>query len=424
MTQHTKLMFAAVTIATLFLGACEPAATTTGPLASPSPKTASSQDGIPVVPVVPVPARPKDLAAVPEVVQAPPVKAEVVKTQPVDIVICLDASGSMSGLIGAAKQKLWAIVNELATANPRPKLRVGLYQYGGSEARENGYVVCKCELTDDLDAVYDKLFEIGTRGGTEYVARVISKALSDQEWSEEKNALKLIIVAGNEAATQDPTIKLEEICKKTIAKGIMVNTIYCGPVAAGQRTGWAAAATWADGQYAAIDHNNGTVAIQTPHDKEIAQLGSELNKTYIAFGRDRKKSANQSKQDMNAASVGAPAAAERAVAKSGKLYNNSSWDLVDAQKNNKDFDLAKVPEKDLPETMRAMTPKEREAYVATQAANRVTLQTKIQTLNKKRQEHIQAEMKKNKTDDSKSFDANLRKQIRSQAEKKGFEFEQ
>ena len=357
--------------------------------------------------------------------KAPPKPAPVVKTQPVDIAICLDTSSSMSGLIEAAKQKLWAIVNELATAKPQPKLRVALYQYGNDGlTSENGWVRRECKLTDDLDEVYDKLFKLRTNGGTEYVARVASAALNDLEWSTDKNALKIIFVAGNEAATQDPKIKLQDICKKTISKGIIINTIFCGGIDSGRRTGWADAAMWADGQYAAIDHNHGTVAIQTPHDKDIVTLGTKLNKTYLAYGAVRKlKSANQAKQDANAGKAGAPAAAERAVAKSGVLYNNSSWDIVDAQKNDKNFDLSKIAEKDLPETMRAMTPPQRVAYVATQAKERVRIQAKIQKLNKKRQEYIKAEMKKSKTDDSKSFDANLRKQIRTQAEKKGFTFE-
>src|SRR6266576_2760021 len=50
--------------------------------------------------------------------------------QDVDITLCLDVSGSMQGLIGAAKSKLWDIVNELAKAKPSPKLRVALYSYG------------------------------------------------------------------------------------------------------------------------------------------------------------------------------------------------------------------------------------------------------------------------------------------------------
>ena len=56
-------------------------------------------------------------------VQATKIAMPEVQKQPVDLVIALDVSGSMSGLIDSAKQRLWDIVNELAQANPRPDLR-------------------------------------------------------------------------------------------------------------------------------------------------------------------------------------------------------------------------------------------------------------------------------------------------------------
>ena len=59
----------------------------------------------------------------------------------IDLAICLDTSNSMDGLIASAKQKLWAVVSELATAKPRPTLRVALYQYGNNSLNgENGWV--------------------------------------------------------------------------------------------------------------------------------------------------------------------------------------------------------------------------------------------------------------------------------------------
>ena len=36
----------------------------------------------------------------------------------IDVVIALDVSGSMSGLIASAKQRLWDIVNQLGRAQP------------------------------------------------------------------------------------------------------------------------------------------------------------------------------------------------------------------------------------------------------------------------------------------------------------------
>ena len=70
----------------------------------------------------------------------------------------------------------------------------------------------------------------------------------------------------------------------------------------------------------------------------------------------------------------APAdAAERAAAKSTFQYNARLWDLVDASRE-KDFDLAKIKDADLPEEMRKMTLAERRAYIAKKAAERAAIQ--------------------------------------------------
>ena len=96
---------------------------------------------------------------------APKAPAKEARQRHVDLVICLDTSGSMSGLIESAKKKLWAVVNELATAQPKPLLRVGLYHYGNDGLnKEDGWVKQLCPLTDDLDDVYGKLFALRTNG--------------------------------------------------------------------------------------------------------------------------------------------------------------------------------------------------------------------------------------------------------------------
>ena len=50
--------------------------------------------------------------------------------KPIDLVLCLDTSNSMDGLIDSAKRKLWDIVNDLGRARPAPRLRVALYSSG------------------------------------------------------------------------------------------------------------------------------------------------------------------------------------------------------------------------------------------------------------------------------------------------------
>jgi len=179
---------------------------------------------------------------------------------PIDIVICLDTSSSMDGLIDSAKQKIWDIVNELATVNPKPHLRVGLYAYGSpSFGTDSGYVHKVIDLTDDLDKVFTDLTALRTNGGDEYCARVISSATSEQPWGDGKKGLKIIVIAGNESATQDPKINVFAAAKTAIGRGIIINTIYCGSPTDSQASEWRKLSANADGQFAAIDQNKGII---------------------------------------------------------------------------------------------------------------------------------------------------------------------
>jgi uncharacterized protein YdcH (DUF465 family) len=356
---------------------------------------------------------------------AAPVPAE--KSQPVDLVLCIDTSNSMDGLIASAKIKLWDIVNELAKVKPTPELRVGLYSYGNQGHDPNaGWVKKELDLTSDLDAVYAALNALKTRGGNEFVARVSRDAIKQQKWSPAKNALKLVFVCGNEAVNQDREVSLEDVAKLAKEQGIIINTIYCGDVNDGIGPGWSTFAAQCGGKFASINQDKAASepVIATPFDKELTELSGKLNKTYVFFGEQRKLLAeNQLAQDKNAAAAAPGAAAERAAAKAGALYRNS-YDLIDRLKADEKFDIKKVKEEELPEELKKLKPEEREAHVKKLAEEREALQKKIQELSAQRSKHIEAEIKKlPKTDKDKALDDALRGIIREQAEGKGFKVE-
>jgi len=354
---------------------------------------------------------------------APPPPATVAETQPVDLAICLDTSGSMSGLIESAKLKLWAVVNELASAKPTPDLRVALLHYGNDGLdEETGWTKVLLDLTVDLDKVYEHLFALSTNGGTEYVARAVTAAREQMAWSTDADALKIIFVCGNEEATQDPDITTQDACKAAITQDIIVNSIYCGDPGSNEALAWQEVAKLADGQYAAIDQDSGTVTVATPFDEELTTLSASINSTYIAFGLEgEERAANQVAQDSNAVILGAPAAAMRAQSKAGGMYRNATWDLVDASKEE-DFDLSEIPDEQLPEEMRDMTLEEREAYIAEKAAEREAIQTKVAELGKKRDAYVRAEIEKQGLDETEALDFVIRNTVREQAVSKGFEF--
>ena len=279
--------------------------------------------------------------------------------KPIDVAICLDVSGSMNGLINSAKMKLWDIVNDLAKVKPTPELRVALYSYGHtSYDPKAGWVRKEADLTNDLDLIYQKLNALTINGGEEYVARVCRDAIEQQKWSTDKNALKVIFVCGNEPASQDPMVKLKDVAEKAVAKDIVINAIFCGNPDQPDARDWKEFAPMAKGKFASIDQNRGTIVVQTPMDKELADLSGKLSNTYVAYGKEKDRKAlqeNQLAQDANAGKV-AGAAAPRAQTKASGLYRNDAWDLVDRTKNDKTFDVKKLKPEELPEEMRKMTP--------------------------------------------------------------------
>jgi hypothetical protein len=345
-------------------------------------------------------------------------------TPVIDVVLCLDVSSSMNDLIDSAKVKLWDLVNELGTVRPTPRLRVGLYSYGNRDydARK-GWVRKEADLTDDLDTVYKQLngLRIAPPGSDEYVARVCRDAIAEQKWSADKKALRIIFVCGNEPADQDKEVSLESVARSAVEKDIVINTIYCrwsSPLP-GESDGWQNLAKLAEGRFAQIDMKKGTIAVATPQDQRLEQLGAALNRTYVAYGirevRDD-KIANQAAQDANAARL--LAAAGRASTKATGLYRNSEWDLVDRLKDDPTFDITKISEAELCDEMKKLKPAERVAYVRQKRAEREALQKEIAELSTKRLEYVKQEAKKQEKQGDRAFDEAVRAALHEQAARK------
>jgi hypothetical protein len=356
-------------------------------------------------------------------------EAEMPERRPViQIAILLDTSGSMQGLIDQARSHLWSIVNEFATARldgVRPELHVALYEYGKSSLpAEEGYVRLIVPLSDDLDRVSQELFALTTQGGDEYCGWVIRDATRDLAWSASNADFKAIFIAGNEPFTQG-TVDYREACAAAIAKGIVVNTIHCGAEQEGVDTMWRDGATLADGSFVSIDHNQVAPQIDAPQDQELADLSVQLNATYVAYGAaGEERYEMQAEQDRNAASVAPAASAARAQAKASSFYRNDAWDLVDGVVNEK-IKLADVKAEELPEEMRNLTLKERQAFLDQKLAQRKQLQEKVKQLSDARKLYIDEKVKElaANNQDAPTLEQAIVQTVREQANKKGYEFE-
>jgi hypothetical protein len=350
------------------------------------------------------------------VAQAPPAPPAA---PPIDLAICLDISGSMSGLLNAARQNLWAVVNDLARMRPAPHLRVALLTYGCSaHDPASGWVKIETDFTTDLDLVSQKLFALSTNGGEEYVGRVLRSAL-ELDWSADPRGLKLVFVAGNEAATQDPKVDFAAQCRAAIQREIVVNSIYCGNAADGLAPAWREVSKLADGQFAAIDQDR-AVVVTTPFDHKLVELGALLNTTYVPYGAEGRVCAeNQGVQDRNAAGLNVAAAATRSQAKGCIAYWNAHWDLVDACRDAK-FRLEDVRREDLPEALRQLDTAALRAHVDAQRQKREDLQKEITALGRERDAHVRQELQKMAAGGQTVFEQAVRTSVQQQAEAKGF----
>lgn len=348
----------------------------------------------------------------------------------VELAICLDTSGSMNGLIDAARARLWDIVNELALAQPTPTLRVALLTFGNNgHAPEAGWVKVDIGFTEDLDEVSKQLFALTTNGGEEYVGRVLAAAESQLTWTKpgesasSPSLLQIVVVAGNESADQDQQISFRDACKALVSRGITVNSIYCGSPGDQLAPDWREVATLADGHFAAIDQSHGALAIATPFDDELARLGAEINVTYLAYGPGGGSGAwNQTAQDSNAQALNSAVAAQRAQSKASALYDCGHWDLVDAC-GSPDFKLESVKDEDLPEAMRKMTPEERKAHIAALTAKREEFKKQIAELGAKRQLFVAEAQKEAAAEGKQTFGAAMLKAVREKGTAKGLKWE-
>jgi hypothetical protein len=339
--------------------------------------------------------------------------------QAIMLALLLDTSNSMDGLIDQAKSQLWKIVNELSMAKcydgRKPRIKIALYEYGNDALPSSeGYIRMVNPLTTDLDLISEKLFSLTTNGGNEFCGQVMKTSLDQLDWSKQNDDLKLIFIAGNEPFTQGPVSYIEAagLAKE---KGVIVNTIFCGDFQEGIRTGWKNGATLTGGNYMAIEQNRQTVYVITPYDPKIDALNEQLNKTYIYYGLEGKsKKEAQATQDKNAESYGQANKVERAISKSSHAYENSTWDLVDAAKNN-DKVLSQAKPEQLPREMQGMTTEERKKYVQEKSAERQRIQKEIQKLSTQRQQYIQENSPK---DASNMLDAAMINAIKTQAKAK------
>jgi Mg-chelatase subunit ChlD len=345
-------------------------------------------------------------------------KAEEAKAPKVEVVFVLDTTGSMGGLLEGAKQKIWAICNQIVSGKPTPDLKVGLVAF---KDRGDEYVTKVTDLTDDLDAIHKELKTFKAAGGgdiPESVNEALHVAVTKVKWSKDEDTLRILFLVGDAPPHMDyaDDVKYPETCKKACEMGIIINTIQCGGDANCTKF-WKDIAGKSEGAFVAIAQDGGVVAVATPFDKRLAEINGELAGSTVAFGRAEQQRAT--KDAAVEAKALAPAAAADRAGFAAKKESNGANDLLDALKAKK-VKLEDLKKDELPEELQKMDVKEQKEYLEKLDKKRTDLQKEALELDKKRTEHIAKELEKTKG--KSGFDAQVLEILRKQAKKVKIEY--
>jgi len=342
----------------------------------------------------------------------------------IEVVFALDATGSMSGLIETAKEKIWSIATNIALAEPAPELRMGFIFY---RDRGDTFTTKIVSLTNDLDKMYENLMTINASGGgdtPESVNQALTDATNNINWSEDETSYRVIFLVGDCPPHMDYSddVKYTISCELANEKKIIINTIQLGNCS-NTETFWKEIAQLTNGSYFRADQNAPDISVSTPFDSEISTLSSELDMIRYYYGSKEETTIQKEKierAEKIAESSSIETKTRRAVyntTASGSSSYYGSNELLSDYENNK-INLDSISLDFLPENMQKMTVQERKTFVSDQLNKRKELTKKINDLASKRQEYIQNELLKNATSSKDSFTNKVIETVKIQAAKK------
>ncbi|MFD2917760.1 vWA domain-containing protein [Psychroserpens luteus] len=339
-----------------------------------------------------------------------------------EIVFCLDATGSMSGLIGTAKEKIWDIVTELAQSNDVDTLKMGMVFY---RDRGDSFVTRQIAITTDLDEVYADLLEMSADGGgdtPESVNQALHESITDMKWSTDRNTYKTIFVVGDCPPHMDyqDDVKYTESCKLAAQKGIIINTIKLGNSCQEAIPHFREMSQCTNGEFLMLDQDAKDYVIATPFDAEINELSKEIDDTRMYYGTLNEREYNYDKKEksMKVYDDGsATANSKRAEYKNSKVGKKGSYgtnEIINDYNDGK-LNLNTIEEDKLPKELRVLNISQQEEMIQELSNRRDHNQSQLKELFKKKRAYIKS--KESEQADSTSFSKEVVKILKEQSGK-------
>lgn len=305
---------------------------------------------------------------------------------PVDIVFCLDLSGSTNGIIEHLRNNLWHLIHELESLEPVPDYRIGLIGFSRpSFGKEFSYVKVIRNLSYDFEWLSSEMFSLRTNveQGNQFVGAAVLNCVKSINWSADPNAVKVVFLAGNGFVNADGDL-YKKACEMAAGKGIVIHSLYWQSYTLPRELfGWREISAYTGGQFFTVDVSYSETASDTGFDTEkLKELNEALNRSYVYYGNLGKvRYKMMVEQDDKIYAETSRGFRYRMEYKISSKYQkkNSAWDLVDFS-NKAYLELKDFDPKQLPDSLQKMVGGEFNAYVEKKKLERFTILIEIRKM--------------------------------------------
>jgi len=281
----------------------------------------------------------------------------------IEIVFCLDLSGSTNGLVDDVREKMWDIINQVNSYRPAPEFKIGVVAFSRpSFGAKNSYVKILQKLTNDFDQLSHELYKLkpSIEKGDQIVGEAIRVSVKGMNWSDDADALKVIYLVGNGMVNAGGD-SYREACELALDRNIIINTLYCRTRnnVDKELPGWREIARLTGGeQYDLKIHKRTPLFITSPDVLQFRELAGRLSASYLYFGKngnDRYKM--MASNDKHALVANEMTYESRMFYKISDRYqfHQQHWDLVDFIKMT-NSQLEDLQMELLPDSLKLKTP--------------------------------------------------------------------
>jgi hypothetical protein len=325
----------------------------------------------------------------------PVVENESPASAKMQIVFALDVTGSMGSLIGAAKEKIWAIASSLNQSGTSLDISMGIVAY---RDRGDAFVTKIIELNGDLDLVYTQLMNLTAGGGgdtPESVNQALYDSINRMNWDKSQSTVRTVFLVGDCPPHMDyrDDVKYQETCRMARKKDIVINTVQMGTQHETTAI-WQEIARLANGEHITTGMDVNQVAIATPYDDELKKKTQQLEQTKLYYGDNETRKEKEKVKDQKIQTV--ETMSSSSAARRGSYINSTDYDdsfygthdiVNDLESGAISLDTIDV--KELPEEMQEMDDEERTLHVEEIVKSRKVLESEIDALVKDRDKYVE-----------------------------------